>query len=98
MLLDRHMVYQENHFKHNTSRSKISNGNCFEITTKKKKKYRKFILREYTQYKLVRVSGCIAQGTISNHLWNTKENNMKKRIYKYITGSLCYTAEIDRTL
>ena len=42
-------------------------------------------------------SCCIAQETISNHLrWNMMEDNVRKRIY--MTGLLCYTAEIDRTL
>ena len=44
----------------------------------------------------------IAQGTISSHLWwNVMEDNVRKRIYRYIyrmTGSLCCIAEIDRTL
>ena len=45
----------------------------------------------------------IAQGTISNHLWwNMMEDNVKKKnVYLFIyvlTGSLCCTAEINRTL
>ena len=39
---------------------------------------------------------CIAQGTISSHLrWNM-EDNVRKRVC--MTGSLCCTVEIDRTL
>ena len=45
---------------------------------------------------------CIAQGTISDHLWwNMMEDNVKKEnvcVSIYISGSLCYTGEIDRTL
>ena len=41
-------------------------------------------------------SCCIAQRTISSHLWWTSmEDN---HIYKCVTGSLCHTVEIDRTL
>ena len=40
-------------------------------------------------------------GTISSHLqWNMMEDNVRKRMYVYVcvTGSLCCTVEIDRTL
>ena len=50
-------------------------------------------------------SCCIAQRTISSHLWwNTMGDNDRKRIYIYIyiyiymIGSLCCMTEIDRTL
>jgi len=58
-------------------------------------------------------SCCIAQGTISPHLWgDMMKDNVRKRMYMYryimlymyihihmyMTGSLCYTAEIDITL
>ena len=44
-------------------------------------------------------SYCVAQGTISSHLWcNMMEDNMRKRMYIFITESLCCRAEIDRTL
>ena len=39
------------------------------------------------------------QGTISNLVGlNMMEDSMRKRIYKFMTGLLCYTAEIDTTL
>ena len=39
-------------------------------------------------------SCCIAQGTVSNHLWwNIMENNVRKRMH--INASLCCTAEIE---
>ena len=46
-------------------------------------------------------SCCIAQGTISSHFrWNMMEDNMRKKniCMIYMTGSLCCTVEIDRTL
>ena len=38
----------------------------------------------------------VAQGTTLSHLWrNMMEDNGRKEIYIYMTGSLCYTGEIE---
>ena len=39
-------------------------------------------------------SCCIALGTIFSHLgWSTMEDNVRKRMYIFVTGSLCSTVE-----